>query len=529
MNSRAIILTFCAALLSACAEPEPGDGRCEALFGESPTPPALAVPDPAIRGEAAVRVDGRKSHPSSRPRVLVLTDIGNEPDDAQSLVRFLVYANEFDVEGILATTSTSLREAVHPELIRGHLEAYGEVRGNLLIHASGYPTAEELQARVRSCLPVYGIEGVGEGMDSEGSELILRVLDDPDDRPLWIPVWGGANCLAQALWKLKETRSPVEVDRLISKIRVYAISDQDDSSQCLREAFPKLSYIVSPSDQGYGDYKTATWWGISGDDLAINVPKAMFCRQLKARGRPCTPIIRGPRFEIVDNPWLREHVRSHGPLGARYPAIRFIMEGDTPSFLNLLGNGLAAHARPDWGGWGGRYQLYRPEGEPRPIWTNADDEVVAPDGETYRTQHATVWRWREAYQQDFAARMDWSITEQFEEANHHPLLTVNGDGSKEPIHVRARPGETLRLSASGSRDPDQRDQISYRWWQYREAGSDPSQLPIPAPEEESVAVVVPGDAAGSTFHIILEATDDGTPPLTSYRRVIVQVIEPPSR
>jgi hypothetical protein len=523
-----MIPMICAALLSACSEPQSGDERCEALFGKGPTAPTQAAPGPAIPAEVPAGTDLKPPQPS-RPRVLVLTDIGNEPDDAQSLVRFLVYANEFEVEGILATTSAWLREQVHTEMVRGHVAAYGEVRDNLLVHARGFPTAEELQAKVRSCLPVYGIEGVGEGMDSEGSELILRVLDQADDRPLWIPIWGGANCLAQALWKLKETRSPVEVDRLVSKIRVYAISDQDDSSQCLRGAFPRLSYIVSPSDQGYRDYKTATWWGISGDKLATNVPKAMFCRHLEALGRPCTPIIRGPRFEIVDSPWLEEQIRSHGPLGARYPPIRFIMEGDTPSFLNLIGNGLAAHIRPDWGGWGGRYRLYRPEGEPREIWTNADDEVVAPDGETYQTNHATVWRWREAYQHDFAARMDWSVSEHFDESNHNPMLTVNGDASMEPIYIPARPGETIRLGASGSRDPDQGDQIGYHWWQYREAGSYPSKVPIPAPEEQTVAVVVPDDAAGSTLHIILEAVDDGTPPLRSYRRVIVQAIESPTR
>jgi hypothetical protein len=317
------------------------------------------------------------------------------------------------------------------------------------------------------------------------------------------------------------------VERLVSKLRVYAISDQDDSSQCLRGAFPDLFYIVSPSDQGHGDYKTATWWGISGDELATHVPRTMFCRQLEVRGKPCTPIIRGPRFELVDNPWLYEHIRSQGPLGARYPPIRFIMEGDTPSFLNLIGNGLAARVHPSWGGWGGRYQSARPEGEPREIWTNADDEVLAPDGQTYRTNHATVWRWREASQHDFAARMDWSITERFGDANHNPMLTVNDDASKRPIRIRASPGQTLRLSAAGSRDPDPGDRVRYRWWQYREAGSYPSRISIPEPEEKSVALVVPDDAAGSTLHVILEATDDGTPALTSYRRVLVHAIEQP--
>jgi hypothetical protein len=527
MNPRLMMLMIGAALVSACTEPGSLDGRCEALFGGDARAPARSSSGPAVPGSATS--DRKAPDRPGRPRLLVLTDIGNEPDDSQSLVRLLVYASEFDIEGILATTSAWLRDQVHGEIIQGHVSAYGEVRDNLLVHAPGYPTAEQLQARVAPCLPAYGLEGVGEGMDSKGSEFILRVLEAPDDRPLWITIWGGANCLAQALWKLEQSRSPIEVDRLVSKLRIYAISDQDDSSQCLRGAFPELSYIVSPSDEGYQDYRTATWWGISGDDLASNLPKAAFCRPLEAMGRRCTRIIRGPRFEIVDNPWLAEHIRSHGPLGARYPAVRYIMEGDTPSFLNLIGNGLAAHLSPDWGGWGGRYELLRPEGEPREIWTNADDEVLAPDGVTYRTNHATVWRWREAFQHDFAARMDWSISERFADANHNPILIVNGDGSKEPIEIRARPGESVHLSASGSRDPDPDDRIRYRWWQYREAGSHPSRLSTPAPEAEALDVLVPGDAAGSTLHIILEAADDGAPSLTSYRRIIIDATPPVAR
>ncbi|MCB1128715.1 MAG: DUF1593 domain-containing protein, partial [Verrucomicrobiae bacterium] len=46
----------------------------------------------------------------AKERVFVLTDISNEPDDEESLVRFLVYANEYDIEGLVATTSTWLRK-----------------------------------------------------------------------------------------------------------------------------------------------------------------------------------------------------------------------------------------------------------------------------------------------------------------------------------------------------------------------------------------------------------------------------------
>ena len=131
-----------------------------------------------------------------RQRVLVLTDFGNEPDDAQSLVRFLVYANEFDIEGILATTSTWLRDEVQIDGVREHVEAYAQVRDNLLVHTPGYPAVETLSERVHPCQAVYGMQGVGPGMDSEGADHILRVLGQADERPIWISMWGGANCLA---------------------------------------------------------------------------------------------------------------------------------------------------------------------------------------------------------------------------------------------------------------------------------------------------------------------------------------------
>ncbi|KAK7051397.1 hypothetical protein VNI00_004897 [Paramarasmius palmivorus] len=145
-----------------------------------------------------------------------------------SLVRFLLYSNELDVEGIVATTSTWLRNATAADQIRTVTDAYGEVLPNLNAHSQGYPAMEEHLSKVRSGLPVYGLEGVGEGKDSEGSELLIEVVDkeDPKGRPVWVPVWGGANVLAQALWKVSNTRSYEEVKQFVSKLRVYSISDQ---------------------------------------------------------------------------------------------------------------------------------------------------------------------------------------------------------------------------------------------------------------------------------------------------------------
>ena len=142
----------------------------------------------------------------AKPRVLVLTDIENEPDDAMSMVRFLVYANQWDVEGLVATTSVHQQDQTAAWRIREIVEAYGKVRENLLLHEEGFPPAEELRSSIREGRPAYGMAAVGEGMDSPGSRRIIEAVDRDDPRPLWVLVWGGPNCLAQALWRVRASR-----------------------------------------------------------------------------------------------------------------------------------------------------------------------------------------------------------------------------------------------------------------------------------------------------------------------------------
>ncbi len=116
-------------------------------------------------------------------------------------------------------------------------------------------------------------------------------------------------------------------------------------------------------------------------------------------------------------------IRNHGPLGALYPRLAYIMEGDTPSFLGLIGNGLGWTVSPSYGGWGGRYSLYTSHGETRPIWTNNEDSrdtVVIEGAGTFTSEQATIWRWREHFQHDFAARMDWCIAEYVRESQSQP-------------------------------------------------------------------------------------------------------------
>jgi len=456
--------------------------------------------------EAALATGEINFEPTPRPRVIVLTDITNEPDDEESMVRFLAYCNEYDVEGLIATTSIWLKDKVRPDKIRERVDAYGQVRENLLKHAADYPPAEQLRHAIKSGLPEFGMKGVGPGKESEGSRHIIEVVDRPDDRPVWVSVWGGANCLAQALWDVKNTRTEAELDAFVSRLRVYTISDQDDAGRWIRSTFPSLFYIVTPSSVDHREYYHATWTGISGDRHYQNGPMH--------------------KFGLVDNPWLEQNIiKGHGPLGALYPKLEYIMEGDTPSFLGLIDNGLGSAVSPSYGGWGGRYVLYQCYGETRPIWTNVSDgrdTVTADNGTTCTSAQATIWRWREAYQHDFAARMDWCVADSREKANHNPVAVLAGDKSKAVAHLTVPPGQAVALDASGSYDPDG-DRISFRWFVYKEAGSYRGNVDIEKYATAVAQLTTPRVDGSQTIHVILEVKDNGKPSLFSYRRMIVTV------
>ena len=202
----------------------------------------------------------------------------------------------------------------------------------------------------------------------------------------------------------------------------------------------------------------ATWTGISGDRYYRNGE--------------------GADFTTVTNEWLDANIRSKGPLGKVYPKFMFIMEGDTPSFLGLIDNGLNAYRRPDWGGWGGRYVYRQPYGETHPIWTQGGDEfarvtsqdaVTGVDGEEHVSDQATIWRWREAFQNDFAARMTWTVAD-FAHANHNPVAVVNGQAGTAPIEMDVNAGQSVTLDAEPSSDPDRGRSLQFHWFHYAEAG-----------------------------------------------------------
>lgn len=478
-----------------------------------------------------------------RQRVVVMTDIANEPDDQMSMVRFLVYANHFDVEGLVATTSTWMKNKVRPDVIRTLVDAYAQVQPSLLRHQPGFPPADALRGLIVSGQPGYGMAAVGPDRTSAGADLILRAAAQADPRPLWVLAWGGTNTLAQALLHARTTMAPADLAALVAKVRVYAISDQDDAGPWLRREFPSLHFIGVPSTEDGEQYAYATWTGISGDRFYRNAP--------------------GADFTTFTDAWVNANVRSKGPLGKLYPFPCCIHEGDTPAFLGLIDNGLAGAMSPSYGGWGGRYVWRRFYGETRPFWTQGGDSypgrdssrdtVTGSDGRQYTSDQATIWRWRTAFQHDFAARMDWTVRAPGD-ANHNPLVVVNGQAGRAPVLVNATAGVPLTLDAAGTRDPDGHT-LKYTWMFYSEAGTGIPGQPVvagglralfapptgeggipsapaggppePAPRlqlsnSNAPRVTVTPHIAG-TAHVILIVEDDGSPSLTAYRRVILTI------
>ncbi len=415
----------------------------------------------------------------AKPRIINTTDLGADPDDEQSMVRQLVCANEYDIEGLIVSTGCWKKSQSNTDMLDKILNAYGKVVSNLSVHADGYPSLDYLKSISVMGQKSYGMSDVGAGKDSPGSELIIAAVDKDDPRPVWVTGWGGVNTIAQALWKVRETRSPEELSKFLNKLRVFDILGQDDAGAWIAKNFPELLYIRATGVYGWQ-----------------------------------------PSDEHLD-----KHIQNHGPLGAVYPDRKWATEGDTPAFMHVCPNGLNDPDKIDQGGWGGRFSLTKKSGIRSMSGVKKETETKYDPyymyGNTSEGAKA-IKRWSKGYNNDFAARMDWSIASNYADANHHPIAVVNGDTSRQVLEVSVSPGSNVTLSADGSSDPDG-DSLVYSWSFYSEPSSYSGNVTIENGSSDSATVAIPSNGGGKNIHIILELHDNGSPNLYAYRRVIINV------
>ncbi len=476
---------------------------------------------------------------SQRTRLIILADMGNEPDEEQQMTHLLMCSNEFDLEGLIAVTGKYLQPAssdpykqvVHPELFHQIIDAYDRVYENLKIHAGGWPEPGYLRSIVASGQPGYGIDDVGEDMSTEGSDLILKSLMKDDPRPVYIVVNAGSNTLAQALIDIRANHTEREMKKIIEKIRVYENGAQDNAGAWICANFPDIHWIRS-------NYQTYAYAGPSWEGEADGTGKL-------ANLGPNT----WEPYEynaIGQHQWALEHIKGqHGPMGFRWPVrqfhdgrITFLEGGGTVPWLCLLNMGLTDIDRPWWGGWSGRFTEEKVENvmskhesvrvdeenfKPFRTYTEVAEKWIDPEtGVEYESIFSPVWRWRRDFFNDFKCRMDWCIMD-FDEANHHPIAAINGDRTEKIHRLKVKRGEQLELDASASTDPDG-DGLLFDWWIYNEAGSYEGTPVIEGAQRPVVKFTVPNDAAGKQIHLILTLRDvNKIGSLYDYRRIVMDV------
>ena len=445
--------------------------------GQAPAAPAKAPAPAASRPPAAVQAPpARFGATPARPRVVVTTD--GEIDDRDSMIRFLLYANEFDIEALIYNSSRFhwLGNAwAGTEWISDQLDLYSRVYPSLRQHADGYPTPEFLRSRTY----VGNITNLNEmEQDTPGADRIVTVLLDDRPGPVYLQAWGGTNTIAKALSTIQK-QYPDQVERVSQKAVVFIILDQDTTfRQYIEPNWPKLQVL--------GSFRQ---FGVLAFGWRNQIP---------------------PAYRVFfERPWLEGQIsNSHGVLAGAYQSQdgAFRSEGDSPAFMHQIEVGLRSREHPSYGGWGGRFVEEKPG--TTNVWKDAED-----DGSIAKP----IWRWAEAFQHDFAARADWCV-KAYADANHPPAVWLTT-----PADMDAAAGTTVKVDVSGSADPDG-DKLSFLWWHYKDPGKYRGEVVIKDADRAAASVAVPADAKpGDTIHLIAQVTDNGKPPLTRYARVIITV------
>jgi len=447
-----------------------------------------AADDPVFYAELCRLTTRREPRPAdgdARLRVIIETDAGGDPDDEQSLVRFLLYANEFDIEGIIANRPVARdrenQNAVRDGLgiVRALVNAYSQCHANLVQHDSRFPKPEQLLART-----VAGYDDTDDGV-----RLVLRTVDDADPRPVWFCNWGtdhgsAESCLKRALDRVLRERGQDGYARFKSRLRLSSADEFGGHTLSLAPSFPFWVDTLRPTlDQKRWYHRfSALTAGAGGFDVERDVRMG------------------------------------HGPLGALYPSNTGLpqKEGDTMMFLYLVPTGMNDPNEPTWGSWAGRYGANAEcPGKPY-FWANQAD---AWRGTTNRDN--TLARWAADLQNDFRARLDWCVKSR-EVANHRPVAALNGDTTRNILRTTVKSGQVVSLSADGSTDPDG-NALACEWFVYPEAGTYRGEASLSKTAGLTTSFVAPKVNQVGTIHVILRIRDDGRPPLCSYRRAVISV------
>ena len=440
-----------------------------------------------------------------KPRIVVMTDIGPadvEPDDNESAVRLLAYADRFEIEAICTTVGWNCDPypVKWAEYLYRVVDAYATDVQNLMKRSGqesfmpeakedgrqklGYwPSARYIRSRSVMGSQQAGIGVIGEGNDSEGSKLMIRLLKENDDRPIWVLSWGSSNTLAQALWRLKRECTAEQLKEYLHKLRIYTITDQD------------MQYSMRMQR----DYSSHMWMRREfKDDLLFVWDESAWLNQ----------------NELGKQNWDKyaSLIQGKGQMGKVYPTFKWGVEGDTPSFLHVMPNGLNDSDDPTQVGWGGYHVHGISPDNTTYSWTNWQQPVKNISDRYEKRFYPDEFN-------DFAARMQWADEGK---GNRNPVVTVNGKQGIRPIHRNATAGKQFRINAAKSYDPDG-DHVTFNWWQQPEAGSGGLITGIQGYDGPEIVLTFNAEDRGKTIHLICEVHDDGPYHLVAYRRIIVHI------
>jgi len=465
-----------------------------------------------------------------KTRLIIMADMGNEPDEEQQMAHMLMYSNMFDIEGLLAVSGIFLnkdrkdyRIRMFPELFHKLIGGYEEVYPNLQLHAPDWPTPAYLRSIVKSGTDVYGVDAIGAGNSTEASELIKASLLKDDPRPIYFVGNAGTNSLGQALFDLDEALSDAEMEELIKKIIVFENGAQDNTGAWITHKYPNIVWYRSC-------WQTYSYGG-PGNGNDVEGPNVWQPYETSSWGQ---------------HEWAGEHImNNHGALGELFPLRHegrtFIEGGGTIPWIGLANQGLTDPGNLQWGGWSGRVSKTKHKNVPSRFGgvkkteggigdyfmyeaDSEEDEWTDPvDGKTYKNFKVPVWRFRRAMYNDFRGRMDWCVNP-YDEANHNPVAAFGEDTTDNIIRMKAVPGQSIELNASATTDPDG-DSVNFKWWVYNEAGTYAEEITIQNADEASTELKIPNDALNSEIHVVLEVQDENDiVSLYDYRRVVIDVV-----